>query len=486
MSYQMWASRQRLLAQASAFAIARVVVSAHALAQEDNPDETSAMKLQTVTVTAQKRTENLQDVPASINVLGSAELESQGVANFEDYVALLPSVSFAGQGPGNSQVFMRGISSGGDGNKSGSSPSVAVYLDDQPVTTIGRVLDVHMYDIARVEAVAGPQGTLYGAGSQAGTLRIITNAPSTDGFEAGYDLSLATTHKGSESYSAEGFANFKLSENAALRIAGWHAEDGGYIDNVPATTTFTFGNITVDNAPFVEEDFNTEENTGARAALKIDLNENWTATAKLMHQRQKTNGVWDHDPEDIGDLEVARFFDDSGQDTFTQAGLSVEGQIGGLQLTYAGSILDREVDYNVDYSAYAEYSAYIPYYTCYSSGSLDASTCTDPRIQYDSDDKYKTTTHELRLQNDESERLRFIAGLFYQDAEHDYLNVWHIPTIPADRSVNANAQLSGYPDDAYFITDQVRNEKETAFFGEISYDLTEKLTGTIGARFFET
>ena len=486
MSYQMWSSRQRLLARASAFAIASVVVSAPALAQEDDPDEASAMKLQTVTVTAQKRTENLQDVPVSINVLGSAELESQGVANFEDYVALLPSVSFAGQGPGNSQVFMRGISSGGDGNKSGSSPSVAVYLDDQPVTTIGRVLDVHMYDIARVEAVAGPQGTLYGAGSQAGTLRIITNAPSTDGFEAGYDLSLATTHKGSESYSAEGFVNFTLSEKAALRIAGWHAEDGGYIDNVPATTTFTFGGITVDNAPFVEEDYNTEENTGARAALRIDLNENWTATAKLMHQRQKTNGVWDHDPEDVGDLEVARFFDDSGEDKFTQAGLSVEGQIGSLQITYAGSRLEREVDYNVDYSAYAEYSAYIPYYTCYSSGSLDASTCTDPRIQYDSDDKYKTTTHELRLQNDESERLRFIAGLFYQDAEHDYLNVWQIPTIPADRSVNANPQLSGYPDDAYFITDQVRNEKETALFGEISYDLTEKLTGTFGARFFET
>lgn len=486
MSYQMWSSRQRLFAQASVFAIASVVVSAPALAQEGNPDEASAMKLQTVTVTAQKRTENLQDVPVSINVLGSAELESQGVANFEDYVALLPSVSFAGQGPGNSQVFMRGISSGGDGNKSGSSPSVAVYLDDQPVTTIGRVLDVHMYDIARVEAVAGPQGTLYGAGSQAGTLRIITNAPSTDGFEAGYDLSLATTHKGSESYSAEGFVNFTLSEKAALRIAGWHAEDGGYIDNVPATTTFTFGGITVDNAPFVEEDYNTEETTGARAALRIDLNENWTATAKLMHQRQKTNGVWDHDPDDVGDLEVARFFDDSGEDKFTQAGLSVEGQIGSLQITYAGSRLEREVDYNVDYSAYAEYSAYIPYYTCYSSGSLDASTCSDPRIQYDSDDKYKTTTHELRLQNDESERLRFIAGLFYQDAEHYYLNVWQIPTIPADRSVNANPQLSGYPDDAYFITDQVRNEKETALFGEISYDLTEKLTGTLGARFFKT
>ncbi|MCR9194441.1 MAG: TonB-dependent receptor [Hyphomonas sp.] len=478
--------RSRLLGQASVLAFAGLLVSAPAVSQEDTAENSGDMKLQTVTVTAQKRTENLQDVPASLQVLGGSELDSQGVSNFEDYVALLPSVSFAGQGPGNSQVFMRGISSGGDGNKSGSSPSVAVYLDDQPVTSIGRVLDVHMYDIARVEAVAGPQGTLYGAGSQAGTLRIITNAPSSDGFEAGYDLSVGTTENGSESYSAEGFANIPLSDRAALRLVGWTSRDGGYIDNVAASTTFSFGGITVDNAPFVEEDFNTEDNYGARAALRIDLDENWTATAKIMRQSQKTNGVWDHDPDDIGDLEVARFFDDRGKDEFTQAGVTIEGEVGGLQLTYAGSYLDREVEYDVDYSAYAEYSAYIPYYTCYSSGSLDASTCTDPRIQYDSDDTYKTMTHELRVQNDEANRLRFIAGLFYQEAEHDYLNIWHIPSIPAARSVNANPLLSGYPNDAYFVTDQLRTETETALFGEVSFDFSDRLTGTVGARFFET
>lgn len=475
----------RLFTQVSCLALAGALSATGAVFAQDAAADDD-LKLQVITVTAQKRTENLQDIPSSVQVLGAQELESQGVANFEDYVALLPSVSFAGQGPGNSQVFIRGISDGGDGNKSGSSPSVAIYLDDQPVTSIGRILDVHMYDIARVEALAGPQGTLFGAGSQAGNLRIITNAPDLSGFAAGYDLSVGFTENGSESYSAEGFANFVLSDRAALRLVGWHVEDGGYIDNVPATTTFSFGGITVNNAPFVEEDFNTEENTGARAALRIDLDDNWTATAKLMHQKQKTNGVWDHDPDDVGDLEVARFFEDRGEDQFTQAGLTVEGQVGGLQLTYAGSYLEREVEYDIDYSAYAEYSAYIPYYTCYSTGSLDPATCTDPRIQYDSDDKYETMTHELRIQNSEEQRLRFIAGLFHQKAEHDYLNIWHIPSIPADRSVNANPLLSGYPNDAYFITDQVREETETAGFGELSFDFTEQLTGTLGVRVFET
>lgn len=443
--------------------------------------------LDEIVVTAQKRSENLQDVPASLQVLGSEALDQQGVVNFEDFVGLLPSVSFSGQGPGNSQVFMRGISSGGDGNKSGSSPSVAVYLDDQPVTSIGRVLDIHMYDVARVEAVAGPQGTLYGAGSQAGTLRIITNAPSMDGFSGGVDATVSATRKGAPSYSMEAFVNVPLSNKAALRITAHHARDGGYIDNVPSTFTFTtHNNITVTNAAYARENFNVEENTGARAALKIDLDDNWSATAKLMHQRQKTSGVWDHDPEDVGDLQVARFFDDSGKDEWTQGSLTVQGKVGDVQLTYAGSYLDREVDYDSDYSAYSEYSSYIPYYTCYSTGLLDISTCTDPRIQFDSDDFYKVMSHEFRLQNDPDERLRFIAGAFYQNAKHDYLNVWRIPSIPASRSVNANPQLDGYPEDAYFITDQLRTETELAGFGELSFDLTSQLTATVGARVFRT
>jgi outer membrane receptor protein involved in Fe transport len=463
----------------SGLALAAVLATPAAFAQETG-------KLDEIVVTAQKRSENLQDVSISLQVLGSQALENQGVQNFEDYVALLPSVNFSGQGPGNSQVFMRGISSGGDGNNSGSSPSVAVYLDNQPVTSIGRILDVHMYDIARVEAVSGPQGTLYGAGSQAGTLRIITNAPDASGFTAGYNANVSTTHEGSESYSLEGFINAPLGEKAALRVAAWHAKDGGYIDNVAATTTFTSTGITVDNAPFVAEDFNTEKNTGARAALKVDLNENWTATAKIMHQQQKTNGVWDHDPEDVGDLQVERFFVDRGEDQFTQGGIEIEGRVGGLDLIYAGSYLDRDVQYEIDYSAYSEYSAYIPYYVCYTNGFYDTSTCTDPRIQYENQSQYKTETHEFRIQNDASDRLRFIAGLFYQKASHDYFNVWHIPAISPGQSVNDNPQLSGYPLDAYFTTDQVREEDEKAVFGEVSFDLTDQLTATVGARLFET
>ena len=130
-----------------------------------------------IIVTAQKREENLQNVPISIQALGTRRLDQLNISNFNDYTKLLPSVASRPRSRASTTVYMRGVASGGDGNHSGSLPSVGVYLDEQPVTTIGGTLDVHIYDIARIESLAGPQGTLYGASTEAGTIRIITNKP---------------------------------------------------------------------------------------------------------------------------------------------------------------------------------------------------------------------------------------------------------------------------------------------------------------------
>ncbi len=130
-----------------------------------------------IIITATKRAENLQNVAQSVQVLGTRKLDQLNISNFEQYTKQLPSVSYNVSQSGGAVVYMRGVASGGDGNHSGSPPSVGVYLDEQPVTTIGGALDVHIYDIARIESLAGPQGTLYGALSEAGTIRIITNKP---------------------------------------------------------------------------------------------------------------------------------------------------------------------------------------------------------------------------------------------------------------------------------------------------------------------
>lgn len=192
-----------------------------------------------IVVTAQKRSENLQNVPISIQALGTAKLEQLNISDFKGYAQQLPSVSFQSGGtPGTNVVYMRGVASGGDGNHSGSLPSVGVYLDEQPVTTIGGNLDVHIYDIARIESLSGPQGTLYGASSQAGTIRIITNKPSTAGFEGSVDGEINTVKGGNFGGKFDGMINAPLGDSAALRVVGFYQRDAGYIDNVAGSRCF--------------------------------------------------------------------------------------------------------------------------------------------------------------------------------------------------------------------------------------------------------
>jgi outer membrane receptor protein involved in Fe transport len=440
-----------------------------------------------IIVTAQKREQSLQDVPVSINVLDDETLEQRNIQGFNDYAFALPSVSFLALGPGQSEIFFRGLSDGGNGNPSGTAPSAAIYLDEQPVTTIGANLDLQIYDVARIEALSGPQSTLFGASSQTGTLRIVTNAPSTAGYEAGFDIGANTVAEGGEGYSLEGFVNIPLSDRMALRLVGWHVENAGYIDNVAATKTFSRNGQTVSNDAFVEDDFNTETKTGARAALGIDLDENWTATIRALYQNQETEGVFDHDPEDVGDLEVERFFDDGYEDEFLQLSGTIEGRVAGLDLTYSGSYLDRETLYVNDYSEYADYSAYIDYYTCdyaysYVSYAYEFFNCNDPRIQFENRNDFSRTTHELRLLTDADRRARLLAGLFYDRQEQDYIFDYRIPAIKPGFAIDFTGDAA---DDSYFVTDQVREDEQIAVFGEVEFDVTDALTAAFGYRYTE-
>ena len=159
-----------------------------ALAQEQ-------MAIEEIIVSATRRNESVQDVPISIDVLGEGELENNGVGDLEDFAHLIASLNYVTLGPGTGNVYMRGISSGGE-SLLGASPNVAVYMDEQPVTAVGSFLNPHIYDVARIETLAGPQGTLYGANSQAGSIRFITNKPTPGVFSAGYDVEFNSVAKG--------------------------------------------------------------------------------------------------------------------------------------------------------------------------------------------------------------------------------------------------------------------------------------------------
>ena len=276
-----------------------------------------------IIVTAQKRDENIQNVPISIQAIGTKRLDQLNVTTFNQYAALLPSVAFQSSQPGQTTVYMRGVASGGDGNHSGSLPSVGVYLDEQPVTTIGGTLDVHIYDIARIESLAGPQGTLYGASSEAGTIRIITNKPDQSGFYGRVDAEVNSVHSGGIGGKLEGMINAPLTDWAALRVVGFYEHDAGFIDNVAGTRSFSNG-ITVNNNAFVKKDYNDVETYGGRAALKIDLDSNWTATPTVLYQEERNHGSFGYDPS-VGDLEVQQFFPEYRRDRFVQAALTIEG-----------------------------------------------------------------------------------------------------------------------------------------------------------------
>src|SRR3982750_228031 len=218
-----------------------------AQSQQGQPDQSE------IVITATKREENLQNVPIAVTVLGTRKLDQLNISNFEQYTKQLPSVSFQTAQPGFTTVYMRGVATGGDGNHSGSLPSVGTYLDEQPVTTIGGTLDVHIYDIARIESLAGPQGTLYGASSEAGTIRIITNKPELGVTSGRVDAELNTVAHGGVGGKAEGMINVPIAPRIAFRASTFYQRDAGYIDNVHGEFTFCGDPIKVpDTSPDAE------------------------------------------------------------------------------------------------------------------------------------------------------------------------------------------------------------------------------------------
>lgn len=436
-----------------------------------------------IIVTAQKREENLQDVPISVQVLGTRRLDQLNITNFNQYTALLPSVAFQSSQPGSTTVYMRGVASGGDGNHSGSLPSVGVYLDEQPVTTIGGTLDVHVYDIARIESLAGPQGTLYGASSQAGTIRIITNKPDASEFSGRVDGEINTVAHGEFGGRLEGVINAPLAETMALRVVGFYRRDGGYIDNVAGTRSFLPqpGGFTINNNAFVEEDYNDLEVYGGRAALQIDLDDSWTVSPTVLYQEMHATGSFGFDPR-VGDLEVQRFGPEFRDDRFVQAALTIEGEIGNWDITYAGAYLDRKTAQSSDYTDYAE--AYDSLYSSvggvagYFYFSDAAGNPISSRQQVIGSDHFKKLSQELRIASPQDERLRFVGGVFYQRQSNQIFQDYQVANLAPLLSVN------GRPG-TLWLTRQERIDRDYAAFGEISFDLTDSLTLTAGGRVFK-
>jgi len=464
--------------------------------------------LEELVVTATKRSESVQDIPIALQALTESTLDDLNVASFDDYIEFLPSAHLGGRGPGQQEIFIRGIAldqNGIIGAEFSPQPTVGFYLDEQAVTMGGRNLDVYVTDVERLEVLAGPQGTLFGASAQAGTFRIITNKPDSSEFSAGIDIDYSNTTGGDDSQSFEGYLNIPIVQDKfAARIAVYNDSQGGYIDNVLGTFTtdptinpnpnptlvgLDATHTTVDNSEFVEENFNDAEYTGARLGLKWDINDDWSVLLQHSTQELDVDGVFDYDPS-IGELQVSRFADDSLVDEFDLTTWTVEGRIGALDVLYTGGYLNREAEQNIDYIGYNNTGAFIAYYTCLYDGP--PRTCLDPNKRWSADITNERISHEVRITTPGENRVRAVAGVFYDEQTTtqagDFIyaaatDLGFFPNQPIPGSTISDPGVQAI--NTAFINYLTRDEDQIAVFGEVQFDLTDKLTATLGARYFE-
>jgi len=453
-----------------------------------------------IIITATKREENVQNVPINVIALGTRRLDQLAISNFEEYTRQLPSVSYLTAAPGSTVVYMRGISaagSGAEGNHSGPLPQVGSYLDEQPITTIGGTLDVHIYDIARIESLSGPQGTLYGASSEAGTIRIITNKPELGITTGRVDAQFNSVAHGGVGGSLEGMINIPIASRIAFRGVAFYQHDAGYIDNVHGSRSYyafpddfpgvDLPTLTVNNTGLEKKNFNDVDTYGGRAALKIDLDDNWTATPTFMYQKTKSNGVFFYDPN-LGDLKIDRFFKEPSSDRFWQAALTIEGKIHNFDITYAGAYMDRPTHGVADYTDYAD--AYDHLYADYYGGAygrglayfqyLDANgnRTISPQQFIEGSNHFKKLSQELRFASPADQPFRVIGGAFYQVQKNAIHQDYKVAGLAPFLSVN------GFPG-TLWLTQQKREDKDYALFGEASYDVTSHITLTAGGRWYK-
>lgn len=323
---------------------AALVPTGYAVAQEAPSADSEKNAIEEIIVTARKREESLQRVPFSIQAIPEAQLKQMGATSMADYARFIPSLAWRETTPGFSTIVFRGIYVGHDVLVHGSS---SVYLDELPITSLGEQPDPHLVDIARIEALAGPQGTLFGASAQSGTLRIVTNKPDPTGFEAIADISAYTGSDSGNSYEVSGVLNIPLVEDKfAIRLVGFSAEEAGYIDNVFGHTpdTYAGSNIrftgvqgipaaesgTLDNADIVEDDWNWVDYQGARVSALWNVNDNWSATAMYLHQKSDLRGGYNDFNAAVGDLKTIQFNQSVRNDEWDAFSLVIEGDIGSV------------------------------------------------------------------------------------------------------------------------------------------------------------
>jgi iron complex outermembrane recepter protein len=494
-------------------------------------------ELQEVTVTAQRRSESLQDVPITIQAITGEQLQNLHVVSFTDLLKYTPNVTYSGNGPGTGNIYMRGLGGVGSGNQSQSTtapfPNVALYLDDQSMQFPARNNDVYLIDMERVEVLEGPQGTLFGGGAQAGAIRYITNKPSFSGTNGEANAAYGVTAGGDPNTLANLTLNVPLNDRLALRAVVFTDRRGGYIDNVPATIgyhpgTIPFdigGNPTANNGSVAASNTNSVTYTGTRISALFKMTDGWDFLLQQNYQNLEADGYFyayptGTDGSTLAPYQINAFTPAYTKDRYSSTAWTLNGKFGDLvDMVYTGSYMTRHIEGQQDYSNYMR-SVVGSYYACIGAGAgyFNAANfpnqlaghptqCSTAVGQWQDTVRNVHQSHELRFATNADYRLRGLFGLYwekfviYDDMNFNYLG------IPQCDQANLDKALAGGPDclsavgpmpgtfandptlrengNTAFGEDLQRGYKQKAVFTSIDFDIIPKvLTITGGVRWY--
>ena len=490
-------------------------------------------EIEEIIVTATKRAQSTQDVPVTVQAVGGDTVKDLRIETFDKYVEYLPNVVGAGNGPGKKELYIRGSateqSSVTVSACQGSAPGVALYVDEQPVSFGGRNLDVYSVDMERIEVLSGPQGTLFGASSQSGNLRLITKKPVQGEFEAGFNTRFSATDGGTGSGAMDAYVNIPVSDSVAARVTVYSDTQGGWIDNIPATFTpsaeVTDRNDFTHYAPpmasadsvqsatnetIVQNNWNEANYRGVRAGLVFEINEDWDVLLQHTAQTLESEGTFLVDTSLDQNVASALFSPDFNRDEFGLTTWTLNGRIANLDLIYTGGFLDRDVESIIDYTHYNNGGGYISYYLC--SGNLydasDVNNCFDPTKQYDEVTTNQRTTHEFRVTSDQTRRIRVLGGLYLNDVETSHIGEFKYQSTNNTFAEHTNSYYNDNRGDGFllgnttiptagvnatgprgplttFFNDYTRKAEEVAVFGEVAFDLSDVIKVSVSARYYD-
>jgi outer membrane receptor protein involved in Fe transport len=450
---------------------------------------TQAAGIEEVVVTADRRDQSVRNVPMTVQAFTGQALNDLNVNTLDDLLKYTPNVTYGNNGPGQGDIFIRGLSNGFRGDQSSSTvgnfPNVAIYLDEQSMQFPARNVDIYMVDMNRIEVLEGPQGTLFGGGAEAGAIRYITNKPDLETFGGSAEASYGTTDGGGPNSSANLVLNIPIIENKlAVRLVVYDDNEGGYIDNVYSTFTRSnqdLGNyywnikpnpITlkcpngypagaaglcsppnsgqVNNSSIAGKDSNPVTHDGARASLLYQVDPDWDILVAESFTNLDAQGLSVEYPvgsdfQPLGPDQVTSFAPSYDKDRMLNTAWTVNGKIwDGIKVIYTGGYTDRTIKQQMDYTNYSRTGGGM-YYQCSGGGTGwgGPAYCYSPVGYWDDSVRNTHLSNELRFSSPDDWRFRFIAGGYWEKYQIDDVMNFKYKTLPACNAYNYEQYLLG-------------------------------------------